>query len=150
MCLQENPYKCWVANYKLNTTMTFLQLVCIDSQMLVVILLLLVRFTSLLDAAIAQQEHIRGVDDTPMRFQRQDSTFQQCLDTGVTNLTETDSFCANKIEGFLTATRSQPENLTLPQDVIDGICQCYNNLSEIYYNCIGTLLSVSLLKSRFS
>ena len=114
--------------------------------MSVVILLLLIQFTSLLDAAIVQQEHIRGVDDTPIRFQRQESTFQQCLDTGVTNLTETDSFCANKIERFLSAARSQPENLTLPQDVVDGICQCYNSLSEIYYNCTGTLLNVSLLK----
>ena len=125
--------------------MTFSALVCINSQMSVLILLLLVQFTSLLDGAIVQQEQLRSVDDAPMRFQRQESSAsQQCLDTGVTNLTETDPICANNIEGFLSAARSQPENFSLPQDVIDGICQCYNSLSEIYYNCTGALLNVSL------
>ena len=58
--------------------MTFSALVCIDSQMSVLILLLLVQFTSLLDAAIVQQEQLRSVDDAPMRFQRQESS------TGIT------------------------------------------------------------------
>ena len=110
--------------------------------MSVLILLLLVQFTSQLDAAIVQQEQLHNVDDSK-RFQREQSTSQQCLDIGVTNLTETDPFCANNIERFLSVARSQPENFTLPQDVIDGICTCYNNFSEIYYNCTDILLNVS-------
>ena len=109
----------------------------------VLILFLLVQFTSQLDAAIVQQEQLRSVDDNSKRFQHQQSTSQQCLDMGVTNLTETDPFCASNIERFLSVARSQPENFTLPQDVIDGICTCYNNFSEIYYNCTGILLNVS-------
>ena len=90
--------------------------------MSVLILLLLVQ---LLDAAIVQPEQLHSVDDNSKRFQREQSTSQQCLDMGVTNLTETDPFCANNIERFLSVAQSQPENFTLPQDVIDGICTCY-------------------------
>ena len=113
--------------------------------MSVLILLLLVQFTSQLDAAIVQQEQLHGVDDNSKRFQREQSTSQQCLDMGVTSLGETDPFCANNIERFLSVARSQPENFTLPQDVIDGICNftCNYKLSQIYYDCTDIWFYVS-------
>ena len=74
--------------------------------MSVLILLLLVQFTSQLDAAVVQQEQLHRVDYNSKRFQREQSTSQQCLDMGVTNLTETDPFCASNIERFLCRSKS--------------------------------------------
>ena len=71
--------------------------------MSVLILLLLVQP---LDAAIVQQEQLHNVDDNSKRFQREQSTSQQCLDMGVTNLTETYPFCTNIIERFLSVAQS--------------------------------------------
>ena len=108
--------------------------------MSVLVLLLVVQLVTQLDGVIAQGGTVEG---RPKRSQHDE--LQQCLDSRVAGLNETNSFCGNQITRFLDVARSQPQSLTLPQDVIDGICSstCYFNLSQIYLNCSGILIDVS-------
>ena len=93
-----------------------------------------------LNVAVAQRDSAEG------KLKRsQHEELQQCLDSGVADLNETNPYCGGQIVRFLDVTRNQQESLTLPQDVIDGICSstCYFNLSQIYFNCTGILIDVS-------
>ena len=104
------------------------------------ILLLVLQLIAQLNVAIAQRD---TAEDRLKRSQHEE--LQQCLDSGVADLNETNPLCGSQIERLLGAARSQPESLTLPQDVIDGICisTCYSNLSQIYLNCTSILIDVS-------
>ena len=59
------------------------------------------------------------VEGRPKRSQHDE--LQQCLDSGIADLNKTNPFCGNQIARFLDVARSQPQSLTLPQDMIDGI-----------------------------
>ena len=108
--------------------------------MSLLVLLLVAQLVTQLDGVIAQGDTVEG---RPKRSQHDE--LQQCLNSGVTDLNETNPFCGNQIARFLDFARNQPQSLTLPQDVIDGICSstCYFNLSQIYLNCSGILIDVS-------
>ena len=106
------------------------------SVLILSLIFLLVQFISELDGAVVQQEQLHGGHgDDLRRFQRQQS--QDCYDEAVSNVAEANPICANNIEAFLSAAQSQLENFTLPQVVIDGICNptCYIIFNQIYYIC---------------
>ena len=109
------------------------------------LIFLLVQFISELDGAVVQQEQLHGGHgDDLRRFQRQQS--QDCFEEALSDVAETNPICAKNIEAFLSAAQSQLENFTLPQVVIDGICNstCYTILNQIYYVCNnGVTLNVS-------
>ena len=98
--------------------------------LLILSLFLLVQFTPEMDGAVVKQEKLHSEDDL-RRFQRQQS--QDCYDAAVADVAETDPICANSIEAFLSAAQSQLENFTVPQVVIDGICDsiCYRILTTV-------------------
>ena len=108
--------------------------------MSVLVLLLVVQLVTQLDGVIAQGDTVEG---RPKRSQQ--AELQQCLDSGVADLNRTNPFCGNQITRFLDVAQSQPQSLTLPQDVVDGICSstCYFNFSQIYLNCTGIAIDVS-------
>ena len=117
--------------------------------LLVLVLLLLAQtITSQLAnaGAVEKPESARGaLEDNVVQREKRVEPTQQCLDSGVDNLARTDPACASEIARFLFVARNKPENYTLPQDVVYGICnlKCYLKLSQIYLNCTDTWFNVS-------